>query len=152
MSLADVPRSPTLRYKDMQVGDCIPPWTRTTDLMNWNRYAAVNDEFLYFHMDDDAGRAAHNPAGAFGMGNLRFAYLGNALQAAFGADAVVRELECQFRSINQKGDVLTVIGTVVEKREDGGERALRLELDVVNASGRSTCPGWAVVAFPASDD
>ena len=59
--------------------------------MNWNRYAAVNDEFVYIHMDDDAGRAALNEQGAFGMGNLRYAYLVNALQDWIGDEATIRE-------------------------------------------------------------
>lgn len=135
---------------DFNVGDQIPEWTRTTDIMNWNRYAAVNDEFLYFHMDDDAGRAAHNERGAFGMGNLRLAYMHNALRAAFGDDVVVKELGCQFRAINQKGDRLTVTGIVTERRDVEGELQLRLDLDVLNDSGQSTTPGSALVILPVS--
>ncbi len=139
-------------YEKIGLGDTLPPWSRTTDLMHWNRYAAVNDEFLYFHMDDEAGRAASNEAGAFGMGNLRFAYLHNALEAAFGDEATVRELSCQFRSINQKGDVLTVVGTVTEKRTDPDATVVRIELDVLDGAGNSTCPGFAEVALGVRDD
>ena len=32
-------------------------------------------------MDDEAGRRAGNEQGAFGMGNLRYAYIVNALHA-----------------------------------------------------------------------
>jgi acyl dehydratase len=128
-------------------GDTLPRWSRITDIMHWNRYAAVNDEFLYFHMDDEAGRAALNEQGAFGMGNLRFAYLHNALEAAFGEGAAVRELSCQFRSINQKGDHLTVTGAVTEKWQTDGEDFLRIRLDVCNQHGDSTCPGEAVIAL-----
>ena len=60
-------------FEDVNVGDEMPPWSRKTGFMNWNRYAAVNDEFVPFHMDDEAGRAAKNEQGAFGMGNLRYA-------------------------------------------------------------------------------
>ena len=66
-------------FEDLKVGDEMPKWSRQTDFMHWNRYAAVNDEFVPFHMDDEAGRKAGNAEGAFGMGNLRYAYLANAL-------------------------------------------------------------------------
>lgn len=135
------------RWDSIAIGDTLPPWSRTTDIMHWNRYAAVNDEFLYFHMEDEAGRAALNPQGTFGMGNLRFAYMHNALEAAFGDVAAVRELSCQFRSINQKGDRLTVTGIVTEKWQAEGEHLLRIKLDVRNQKGNSTCPGEAVVAY-----
>ena len=37
-----------------QVGDEIPTFERFADFPAWNRYAAVNDEFVPIHMDDDA--------------------------------------------------------------------------------------------------
>ena len=51
-------------FDDLKVGDAMPNWSRQTSFMNWNRYAAVNDEFVPFHMDDEAGRAAQNEQGA----------------------------------------------------------------------------------------
>jgi acyl dehydratase len=135
-------------FDEVQVGDEIPPWSRRTDFTNWNRFAAVNDEFVPFHMDDEAGRAARNDQGAFGMGNLRYAYLVNALRDWVGDEAVIREVGCEYRAINQKGDVLTVTGKVTEKTTVEGEDRLRLEVDVVNQDGASTCPGHAVVVLP----
>jgi acyl dehydratase len=137
-----------LHFEDVQVGDELPPWSRTTDFMHWNRFAAVNDEFMPFHMDDGEGRGAGNPAGAFGMGNLRFAYMLNALQAWIGDEAEVREVACQYRVMNQKGDTLTVRGRVVDKSVADGEARVRLELDVVNQADQTTCPGHAVVVLP----
>lgn len=130
------------------VGQPTVPWTRRTDIQSWNRYAAVNDEFLYFHMDDEAGVAAGNPRGAFGMGNLRFGYLHNALLATFGDDAVVEEIACQFRAINQKGDELTVVGTVTAVDRAADSVVVTVSLDVVDADGRSTCPATATVRIP----
>jgi acyl dehydratase len=117
--------------------------------MNWNRYAAVNDEFVYIHMDDEAGRAALNEQGAFGMGNLRYAYIVNALQDWIGDEATIREIGCQFRAINQKNDVLTVVGKVTDKKTENGEHCVFLDIDVVNHNGEPTCPGKAVVAVPS---
>ncbi len=136
-------------FEDVTVGDELPTWSRATDFMNWNRYAAVNDEFVYIHMDDEAGRAALNEQGAFGMGNLRYAYIVNALQAWIGDEATIREVGCQHRAINQKNDVLTVVGTVTDKRTDNGEHCVFLDIDVVNHNGERTCPGTAVVVVPS---
>ena len=44
-----------INFEDVRVGDTMPAWSRKTDFMNWNRYAAVNDEFIPIHMDDEAG-------------------------------------------------------------------------------------------------
>ena len=86
-----------VEFDDVQVGDELPAWSRQTDFMNWNRYAAVNDEFVYIHMDDEAGRAALNEQGAFGMGNLRYTYMLNALRDWAGDEAEIRECGLQFR-------------------------------------------------------
>lgn len=137
-----------ISFDEIGVGDQLPPWSRRTDFMNWNRYAAVNDEFVPFHMDDEAGRAAKNEQGAFGMGNLRYAYLMNALRDWAGDEAEIREVGCQYRAINQKGDVLTVTGRVTDKRHEDGEDRVYLDIDVVNQNGDSTCPGHAIVVIP----
>ena|SRR5438445_7780374 len=87
--------------------------------------------------------------GSFGMGNLRYAYILNALRDWAGDEAEIREVGCQFRAINQKNDVLTVTGMVKEKKVEDGENRVYLDVNVVNQSGSATCPGHAVVVLPA---
>ncbi|MDQ1424418.1 MAG: hypothetical protein QOD72_1916, partial [Acidimicrobiaceae bacterium] len=131
----------TVRYfEDVEVGDEIPPFQRETDLMHWNRYAAVNDEFVYIHMDDEAGKAA-GQGGAFGMGNLRWAYVLNSLRAWAGDEADVRQLELQFRAVNHKGDVLRTSGKVTEKKQEDGEHLVVVEINVLNQNDEKTAPG-----------
>ena len=137
-----------VHFEDVNVGDEMPAWSRKTDFMSWNRYAAVNDEFVYIHMDDEAGRAALNEQGAFGMGNLRWAYIVNALRDWIGDEAEIREIGCQFRAINQKNDVLTVVGTIKEKKVEDGENRVYLDVNVTNQDGQDTCPGHAIVLLP----
>jgi acyl dehydratase len=138
-----------LYYEDLYVGYRLPQWSRTTDLMTWNRFAAVNDEFVYFHMDDDAGRAAKNQQGAFGMGNLRFSYLINSIRDAFGDEVLIREVGCSYRAINQKGDTLSVTAEVDRLWIEEGECMVYLVMDAVNQDGTSTCPGHSVLVVPS---
>jgi len=138
-----------MHFEDVKVGDEIPTWSRTTDFMNWNRYAAVNDEFVYIHMDDEAGRAALNERGAFGMGNLRYTYMLDALRDWIGDEAVIREVGVQFRAINQKHDTLTVTGKITDKRVEDGEHRVYLDMNVMNQEGQPTCPGHAIVVLPS---
>lgn len=140
----------SIAFKDIEVGDKLPDWSRKTSFAEWNRYAAVNEEFVPFHMDDEAGRRAGNEQGAFGMGNLRYAYIVNALHDWIGDTGIVREVGCQYRAINQKDDILTVVGEVTEKtvESESGEKRVRLDVNVVNQEGQATCPGHAVVVLP----
>ncbi len=135
-------------FDDVEVGQQVTPWSRKTDFMHWNRYAAVNDEFVYIHMDDEAGRAAKNDQGAFGMGNLRFAYLLNMLRHWAGDEVTIRELGCQYRAINQKNDVLTCTGTITDKKVENGENLVYLDVNVTNQDGKTGAPGKAVVVMP----
>ncbi|MCA9830999.1 MAG: hypothetical protein KC495_11060 [Dehalococcoidia bacterium] len=135
-------------FEDVSIGDEVPAFERKTDFMNWNRYAAVNDEFVFLHMDDEVGKAAGQGA-AFGMGNLRWAYVLNALRNWIGDEARVRELSMQFRAINHKNDVLTTVATVRQKRVEDGEHLVDLEINVRNQDGVMTAPGHATVVVPA---
>src|ERR1700733_10411649 len=90
----------------VRVGDELPSFTRTTGFHNWNRYAAVNDEFVPIHMDDEAGQAAGYPT-AFGMGNLQWSYLHNMIRDWMGGEGQIVRLSCQFRGPNLKGQTVT---------------------------------------------
>src|SRR5215468_5544757 len=93
------------------VGTELPAFVRTTGFHNWNRYAAVNDEFVDIHMDDSAGQAAGYP-GAFGMGNLQWAFIHNMLRAWVGLDGRIVRVACQFRRPNLRNTVVTAHGTI----------------------------------------
>ena len=138
----------TVDFASIEVGSKMPTWSRKTSFAEWNRYAAINEEFVPFHMDDEAGRRAGNEKGAFGMGNLRYAYMVNALHDWIGDEGIVREVGCQYRAINQQNETLTVVGEVSEKIEDDGKRIVKLDMNVVNDDGLSTCPGHAIIELP----
>jgi len=135
-------------FEDIEVGQQIPAFERETNFMNWNRYAAVNDEFVYLHMDDAVAKAA-GQSEAFGMGNLRWAYVMNALQNWVGDESEVRELSMQFRAINRKHEVLTTQVTVTDKQIEDGEHRVLLDVNVVNQDGVAGAPGKAVVVVPS---
>jgi acyl dehydratase len=112
---------------DIVVGLELPPGVHTTGFPAWNRYAAVNDEFVPIHMDDEAGKAA-GMSGAFGMGNLQWAYLHNLVRDWLGDSGRILFLECKFRAVNTKEQAVSSRARVsaVQQREDG----LHVELEV----------------------
>ena len=67
----------------VQPGFEIPTFERMSGFHAWNRFAAVNEEFVPMHMDDEGGRAAGSSS-AFGMGNLLLAYVHAALRQWVG--------------------------------------------------------------------
>jgi acyl dehydratase len=135
-------------FEDVQIGEELPAFVRQTDLMHWNRFAAVNDEFAYIHMDDEAGHGA-GLDGAIGMGNLRWAYVLNALRAWAGDEAEIREMSMQFRAINNKNDVLRTSARVVDKTQAGADNLVVVEVNVLNQKDETTSPGRAVIVLPS---
>lgn len=138
----------TVYWNDVQEGQDIPTFVRQTDSMHWNRYAAVNDEFVYVHMDADYAKSTGQPD-VFGMGNLRLAYLHNMLRAWIGEAGDIKRVGCQYRALNFRGDVLTARGRVTRKYVDGGAHLIDLDVWVENQRGENTCPGTATVRLPA---
>lgn len=129
------------------IGDEIPTFVReNTGLHHFNRYAAVNDEFVPIHMDDDAGRNAGYPS-AFGMGNLSTAYLLNALRSWVGEEGTVRALACQFRQPNLKDTTVAARGRITSIRVEDGERVAELEVWTEDGDGNRLAPGNATVAL-----
>jgi acyl dehydratase len=137
-----------LYFEDVQIGQECPTFVRQVDLMHWNRYAAVNDEFVQIHMDEEAGKKA-GMKGVFGMGNLRYGYLHNMLREWAGMACVIRKVEVQHRAINYNNDTLTCKGKVSKKYQADGENRVDLDVLVLNQDGASLSIGTATIALPS---
>lgn len=135
-------------FEDVQENQEIDIFQRKTDFMHWNRYAAVNDEFVYIHMDDEAGKAA-GQSGAFAMGNLRFAYLHNMLRHWIGNTGRIKKVSIQYRGFILKNDTCICKGKVTKKYTENGEHLVDLEIGVENQDGASRDRGTATVALPS---
>lgn len=128
----------------IKVGDELPVFQRRTGLAEWNRYAAVNDEFVPIHMDDDAGRAAGFP-GALGMGNLQLAYLHNVVRDWLGSRGRILTLSCRFNAPNLKDTTIRASGRVTALTPT--RHGIELALDVWTADGNDDrlAPGTCTV-------
>src|ERR1700730_17297832 len=131
-------------YDNIEVGQELPVFTRKTDFDNWNRFAAINDEFISIHMDDEMARAMGQP-GAIGMGNLRWSYLLNALRDWAGDEAETVEMSVQFCGTNLKIDVLRTHAVVAEKKSENGKNFVVINIDVLNQNDETTTPGRATI-------
>ena len=134
---------------DIEIGQELPGFTRQGTLHAWNRYAAVNYEFVDIHMDDEAGRRAGYPS-AFGMGNVSFAWIHCMLRqwlAERGGRIV--SVAVQFRAPTLKGQVVTAKGVVTGVRSEDGETLVDLDVWTEAEEGNRLAPGTATVALPA---
>jgi acyl dehydratase len=138
--------SPDIDVNAVEVGQAIPEVVRETGLDNWNRFAAVNDEFVPIHMDDAAGQAAGYPS-AFGMGNLQWSYLHNVVRQWAGENATIVKVTCTFRGANTKGQTVTAGGVVRAVTRQGDHAEVELDIWTKNQDGVALAPGTATVRF-----
>jgi hypothetical protein len=135
---------------EIEVGDELPVFVRQPGFHHWNRYAAVNDEFVPIHMDDEAGRAAGYPS-AFGMGNLQWAYLHDMLRSWLGDQGTIERISCSFRAANTKGQTVIGHGRVTAVSELDGRLVAEVEVWTENEAGDRLAPGTARVSFPSAE-
>jgi acyl dehydratase len=131
---------------DVEVGDVLAGTTRTTGLAQWTRFAAVNDEFVDIHMDDEAGRRAGLP-GAIGMGLLQVAYLHNTIRDWLGGRGRILLFSCRFTSPNLKGQTVSTGGRVLAVVQRNGRTEADLEVWTVDENGTTLVPGTCTVAL-----
>lgn len=131
---------------DLQPGAELPPFVRTTGFAHWNRYAAVNDEFVPIHMDDEAGREAGFP-GAIGMGNLIWSYFHCLLRDWMGADGRIEKISARYSQPNLRDSTVTIRGKLVEVSEQAEGARVVLELLADDETDRRLVTGLAAVVI-----
>lgn len=149
--MADAASSPASDPAALRPGDNLPTFSRATGFDLWNRFAAVNDEFVPIHMDDEAGREAGFP-GAFGMGNLQWSFLHSLLRQWMGDQGRIVRVTCQFRAPNLKGRIVHAGGRVTAVRREGSDVLVDLDVWTVDDQGTALAPGTATVVLPAGPE
>jgi acyl dehydratase len=129
------------------VGAPLPTLTWTAGFEVWNRFAAVNDEFVPIHMDDAAGRAAGYD-GAFGMGYLQWSWVHDVLRAFAGDRGRIDRVQGSFRAPSLKGAMVTAGGTVSAVSTEGDRQVVEVEVWTRTEDGTTLFPGTASVSFP----
>ncbi len=131
------------------VGQVIASGPRRTGFAEWNRFAAVNDEFVPIHMDDDEGRKAGYP-GAIAMGRLQWSYVHRLLRDWLPDEGRIVSVSLQFRGPTLRDALFDVKAKVLAIRPVGSEQLVDLEVWVEDEVGTVLAPGTATAALTGS--
>jgi acyl dehydratase len=126
------------------LAETTPPFERRSEPGAWNRFAAVNDEFVAIHMDDDAGRQAGFPS-AFGMGNLQLAYLHAAVRQWMRDGDQLTAVTCRYRRPSLKNTQVVARGLVTGVTTAERETTIELEIWTEDEMGTRLSDGVARV-------
>lgn len=133
-------------FNDINVGDAIPetvkgPITRTQLAL----FAGASGDHNPIHLDDEEARKGGLP-GVIAHGMLNMAYLGQLLSNAVPVRNI-RAFNARFVAMAVPGDTITCRGEVAEKRQEGGENLLDLNIRAVNQKDETVLDGTASVAL-----
>lgn len=128
----------------LEIGAELPEFIRETGLENWNRYAAVNEEFVDHHMDDDAGKRSGMP-GAFGMGNLQWSYFHNVVRGWMGESGSIRQMTIQFQQPNFKDTTVTARAKITDIEDSDAGQLVSLDLWTEDNNDRRLASGQAII-------
>jgi acyl dehydratase len=144
-----------LFWEDVEVGTEITPYPRTVTLMEINRFAGANDEFLLHHMDRDYSQNVEHLPDVIVMGNLKYAYLSNMMHNWIGEGGSLKRLSAQYRGMDFPGPALSIEptmickGSVTKRYIQNGDHYLECQVRVENRAGQITTPGSAIVILPS---
>lgn len=133
---------------ELEPGHELAAGPRRGGFAEWNRYAAVNDEFVPIHMDDEAGRAAGYP-GAIMMGRLQWSYAHRLLREWLPPSGRIVSVALRFRGPVLRDALFDVKARVVAVRTEADERRADLDVWVEDETGTVLASGTATVAVPA---
>lgn len=139
-----VPYAPTvgrLAYKNRQ---------RIPAFYIKNEYG-VPDVAQRLHWDPVWAQAIGNPM-AYDYGVMRENYLWHFLSDWAGDDGIVTHVHDEIRKFNYMGDVQTITGQVLAKRNEGGRNLIDIAVQFINQRGEETVRGTATIALPSKEN
>jgi acyl dehydratase len=139
------------RWDEVQVGMAIPELQKVATTRTLARFAGAVEDFAEIHYDLEVAARAGLPDVIL-QGYLKKAYLAEAVVNWAGSPQRLRRLSAQYRGVDipardASPQSFTVRGTVTRTWEENGEKLVEISLEGVDASGRVTTPGRAVVAL-----
>ena len=138
-----------LSASKLKVGDTheevvVEDLTRTQLVM----YAGTSGDYNPLHTDDLYTKEIAGYPGVFAHGMLSMGLTGKMLTNYVG-DGRLKKYGVRFTNQVWPGDSLTAKATVVDIRDDGGEKVVDLELATVNQDGKTVITGTATARIDA---
>lgn len=107
----------------------------------------IPDVAQRLHWDPLWAQAIGNPM-AYDYGVMREAYLWHYLNDWAGDDGIILHVHDEIRKFNYMGDMQTITGEVIGKREEAGQSLIDVRLRFTNQRGEETVKATATIALP----
>ncbi|MCH7511881.1 MAG: hypothetical protein IIB19_05915 [Chloroflexi bacterium] len=138
-----------LFWEDVEEGQEVPPFSQKVGYMELNRFAGANEELVPIHMDADYAKNVAKLPDVIIMGNLKLAYIANAITDWAGDEGWITKLAIDYRKMDTVNSTITAKGKVTKKYQQDGKNLVDLDVWVENEAGEVTTPGSAVLSLPS---
>jgi len=138
-----------LYWEDVQDGQDVPPYSQKVGYLELNRFAGANNELVPIHMDPDYAKNVAKLPDVIVMGNLKLAYIANALTDWAGDGGWIQKLFVEYRKMDLVNKTVTAKAKVTKRYEQDGKHLVDLEVWVENEDGEVTTPGRATLRLPS---
>lgn len=140
-----------LYWEDVEEGQEMPAFSQKVGYMELNRFAGANEELVPIHMDADYAKNVAKLPDVIIMGNLKLAYLANAITAWAGDEGWIEKVSIEYRKMDTVNTTITAKGNVAKKYQQDGKNLVDLDVWVENEQGEVTTPASAVVSLPSKE-
>ena len=135
-------------FSDFEVGQRFVSGGRTITEADVVNFAGISGDYNPLHSDDLYTKEIAGYPGVFAHGMLSMGLTGKMLTNYVG-DGRLKKYGVRFTNQVWPGDSLTAKATVVEIRDEGGEKLVDLELATVNQDGKTVVTGSATARIDA---
>mgnify|MGYP001089935854 CR=1 FL=1 len=136
-----------LYFEDVNVGDAIPALEKAPVSKDqiW-RYAGASGDFNPLHMDDEWGTMA-GMGGRIAHGMLLMGFVGQAI-TNYIPKKNLKKFSVRFGGMTKLEDVITITGSIKDKRSDNGENIITGELVAADQNGDMKVSGTFEASLP----
>jgi len=136
-----------LYFEDVNAGDDIPIVEKAPVSKDqiW-RYGGASGDFNPLHMDDEWGQMA-GLGGRIAHGMLIMGFVGQAV-TNYVPKKCLRKFSVRFGGMTKLNDVITITGTVKDKRTENGENIITGEVTAIDQNGDIKVSGTFDAALP----
>ena len=132
--------------KDINVGDEMPRLVKDpVTHMQLVRYAGASGDFNPLHVDPEAGKAVG--LGQIAHGMLVMGFVGQAI-TNWIPQKYIRKFSVRFAGVTNIGDVITVSGKVVDKKQEAEHQVIRCEVVAKNQKDGLVVAGQFEASLP----
>jgi len=136
-----------LYFEDVNVGDTAPVRSLVLNRTDLVAYAGASGDFNPMHHDEVKAQAAGQPS-VFGHGMFSMGFLGSAITDYVGVGNV-RRFQVRFAKQTWPDEDLKTSIVVTNKRAEGGDHLVDLDVRLANAEGEEKVVGEATAVVPS---